>query len=156
MEAGLEDLLGNDSSSSSASKREFEELLAAREPISVGTLGSSLGKGLLTGGAFAGLEAGLEDLLGGDSSSSSASKRQLEELLARGGAGSILGKIVGATEQDIGDVIKNGAIGGVAAGTSSGITNGILRNNKRELEARQGIAGAAEKVVADTLGDTIK
>lgn len=51
-----------------------EDAILAREleiearKVGLGSLGSSLGKGLLTGGAF----AGLGDLLGGGSSSSSA------------------------------------------------------------------------------------
>ncbi|KIM71284.1 hypothetical protein PILCRDRAFT_93943, partial [Piloderma croceum F 1598] len=47
--------------------REPKEEIDARA-VSFGTLGKDLGEGLLTGGAFAGLDA----LLGGDSSSTAA------------------------------------------------------------------------------------
>jgi len=140
--AGLGALLGGDSSDSAtapaATKRALSvediEAELAKRGVSLGTLGKDLGKGLLTGGAFAGLGA----LLGGDSSDSAtapaATKRALSvddiELLKRGGFGSIIGKLAGATEDDIGTVIKNGIAGGVATGTAISAGDAVLGNNK--------------------------
>src|ERR1700683_2714944 len=80
--------------------REPKEEIDARA-VSFGTLGKDLGEGLLTGGAFAGLDA----LLGGDSSSTAAApaatKRALTiddieaELAKRGVSFGSLGKDLG-------------------------------------------------------------
>jgi hypothetical protein len=119
--------------------------IIAREPkeekdaraLSLGTLGKDLGKGLLTGGAFSGLEA----LLGSDSSSAApapaANKRALSAndieaaLAKRGGLGSVLGKLAGATEDDLGTVVKNGIAGGLASGAAISAGDAILGNNNK-------------------------
>jgi hypothetical protein len=51
---------------------------------------------------------------------------------------SVLGKLIGTTD-DIGTVVKNGAIGGAAFGTSSSVSGGVLDKifGREELEARE-------------------
>lgn len=128
--AGAEDLLGGDSSAAPAAtpaaKRDLtvddiKGLLAKR--VSLGALGKELGKGVLTGGAFAGLAAGAEDLLGGDSSAAPAATPAPAK---RGGIGEAVGKLLGATEAPLANVVKTGLTGGVAAGTAIGATDTVL------------------------------
>jgi hypothetical protein len=143
--AGLADLLGGDSGSTAAAPAATKRALTiddieaelAKRGVSLGTLGKDLGKGLLTGGAF----AGLADLLGGDSSSTAAApaatKRALSaddieaELAKRGGLGSVFGKLVGATEDDLGTVVKNGIAGGLASGAAVSAGDAVLGNNNK-------------------------
>jgi hypothetical protein len=139
--AGLDALLGGDSSSTPTTKRALTiddiEAELAKRGVSFGSLGKDLGKGLLTGGAFAGLDA----LLGGDSSSTAAAaaatKRALSandieaQMAKRGGLGSVLGKLVGATDDDLGTVIKNGIAGGLASGAAVSAGDALLGNNNK-------------------------
>ncbi|KIM75023.1 hypothetical protein PILCRDRAFT_13961, partial [Piloderma croceum F 1598] len=146
----------------------------AKRGVSFGSLGKDLGKGLLTGGGFAGLDA----LLGGDSSSTAAApaatKRALSandieaHMAKRGGLGSVFGKLVGATEDDLGTVVKNGIAGGLASGAAVSAGDAILGNNnnkreiddiveqfKRDLLERSLLSSAGELLEGGT-GDAIK
>ncbi|KAJ7134391.1 hypothetical protein C8R44DRAFT_870034 [Mycena epipterygia] len=66
--------------------------------------------GILSGGAVAGL---LDLLSAGDDSTPAA-----RDLDARGGAGSAIGKLIGAGEESLGKIIGNAVIGGVTGGVA--------------------------------------
>ncbi|KAF7348991.1 hypothetical protein MVEN_01420100 [Mycena venus] len=125
--------------------------LDARLTIPSGTiasLGKSLGKGLLTGGAV----SGLLGLLGGDDNSS-ATRRDLE---GRGALGTALGKLVGVGETSLKDAIKNAVIGGVASGVAVEGVNAVAGNQRRTsfpAGAVEGAAKAAEKGIGSVIGD---
>ncbi|EIN12655.1 hypothetical protein PUNSTDRAFT_124410 [Punctularia strigosozonata HHB-11173 SS5] len=148
--AGAESLLGGDSSTSKRELLHARELLEerlfmeARAPVSVGALGKELGKGLATGGGLAALLAGAESLLGGDSSTSKREFLEAREPLS-------LGSLLGASDDAIGTIIKNSAIGGAAAGAANGITSDILGLfNRRELTEDQ------IKAIEEQLGINLK
>jgi len=152
-----------DPAAPAATKREIsqrelsdDEFELLKRAVGLGALGKELGKGLLTGGAFSGLAALADNFLGDDAP---ATKRELtddEELLRRG-IGSILGKLVGATEDSLSSVLKNGLTNGIAAGVGISAGDAALGNNnsKRELDERSIITSLA-KLAEGEAGDAIK
>ncbi|KAJ7623868.1 hypothetical protein DFH06DRAFT_1305285 [Mycena polygramma] len=105
-------------------------------PGAVGDLVKSLGNGLLSGGAL----AGLAGILGSSSDSSDSSAPTSRELDARGLA-SLLGKFVGAGEESLESVIKNAVIGGAASGVA--------------VEAAADAAKVAEKGLGSVIGNGV-
>ncbi|EIN10776.1 hypothetical protein PUNSTDRAFT_125469 [Punctularia strigosozonata HHB-11173 SS5] len=110
--------------------------LDAREPISLGTAGKELAKGLATGGGLAALLAGAEHLIGGDSTS----KRELDvrDPLSLGAVGKELGK----------GLATGGGLAALLAGAES-LLGGDSSSSKRELEERDPLSAAG-------LGSAIK
>ncbi|KAJ6468609.1 hypothetical protein C8R47DRAFT_803050 [Mycena vitilis] len=121
----------------------------------VGDLVKSLGKGLLSGGAL----AGLAGLLGSSSDSSDSSAPASRDLNARGGLASLLGKFVGAGEESLESVIKNAVIGGAASGVAVEGVNAVAgqSGSRRGLagEAAADAAKAAEKGLGSVIGNGV-
>ncbi|KAJ7642573.1 hypothetical protein DFH06DRAFT_603172 [Mycena polygramma] len=133
--------------------------LEARLSLPAGAIGDlikSLGKGLLSGGAVAGL-AGLLGASSDDSSDSSAPASR--ELDARGGLASILGKLVGAGEESLESVIKNAVIGGAASGVAvEGVNAAAGQSGSRRSVAGTVVddaAKAAEKGLGSVIGNGV-
>ncbi|KAI0263796.1 hypothetical protein BC834DRAFT_885670 [Gloeopeniophorella convolvens] len=106
--------------------RELEErsILSLLKPLAVGILGGVAPEIL-------------QKLTGSSSSSSSSSKRELEEFIER----SLVGSLLGATEDALPTVLKNAAAGGLATGAVVTAGHEIENlfggnNNRRELEER--------------------
>ncbi|KAJ7681025.1 hypothetical protein DFH06DRAFT_1405901 [Mycena polygramma] len=118
----------------------------------IGDLVKSLGKGVLSGGAV----AGLTGLLGASDDSSNTSR----DLDARGGLGAALGKLIGAGEEPLESVIKNAVIGGAASGAAIEGVNAAAGQSSRH---RRGLAStvvddaaqAAEKDVGSIIGNGV-
>ncbi|KAI0041950.1 hypothetical protein FA95DRAFT_1610594 [Auriscalpium vulgare] len=123
--------------------REFDELMA-REPSLLSIL-KPLGTGLLGGGAVAALD---HFIGGGDSSSSSKRSieaREYDELVAR----SIVGSLLGATEDSLGTVLKTAAAGGLASGAVGAVGSEVekLFGHKDSSSKRFGLELGTEGVV---------
>ncbi|KAJ6471828.1 hypothetical protein C8R47DRAFT_1324888 [Mycena vitilis] len=129
--------------------------LEARLSLPAGALGDlvkSLGKGLLSGGAVAGL-AGLLGASSDDSSDSSAPASR--ELDARGGLASVIGKLVGAGEESLESVIKNAVIGGAASGVAVEGVNAAAGQSGSRRSVAGTVVDDAAKVAEKGLGSVI-
>lgn len=150
--AGLEALLGlgGDDAAAPAARELHVRELEARLSLPTGAIGKivkSLGGGLLSGGAIAGLEALLG--LGGDDAAPAA-----RDLDARGIA-SILEKLVGAGAESIESVLKKAVLGGVASGVAVEGVNAVTgQDSKRAVSATVvgDVAKVAEEGIATVLG----
>ncbi|KAJ7292958.1 hypothetical protein C8J57DRAFT_1703818 [Mycena rebaudengoi] len=143
--AGLEALLGGGSDDAAPAARELEAReLDARLSLPAGTIGKlvkSLGGGLLSGGAIAGLEALLG--VGGDDAAPAA-----RELVEARGIASVLEKLVGAGAESIESVLKKAILGGVASGVAVEGVNAVAgQNSKRAVSAA--VVGDAAKVAEE-------
>ncbi|KAI0047170.1 hypothetical protein FA95DRAFT_1572661, partial [Auriscalpium vulgare] len=143
-------------------------LLGATED-SLGTVLKTSAAGGLASGAVAAAGGALEHLFGDKGSSSKRASAEVEESLAHiiqgfgGGNGreptprSVVGKLLGATEDSLGTVLKTSAAGGLASGAvaaAGGALEHLFGNkdasSKRELEERLNL-GPIEKGLIGTV-----
>ncbi|KAJ7470922.1 hypothetical protein FB451DRAFT_1368098 [Mycena latifolia] len=144
--AGLTSLLGGLAGDDSAPAARELEARAGLPAGALGDLAKSLGKGLLSGGAIAGLTSVLGNIAGGDTPAA-------RDLNARGGLGSLLGKLVGAGEESLESVIKNSVIGGVASGVAVEGVNSAAGQRRASIPAA--VVGDAAKAAEKGLGSVI-
>ncbi|KAI0041953.1 hypothetical protein FA95DRAFT_1576051 [Auriscalpium vulgare] len=123
--------------------RELDELMA-RDPSLLSIL-KPLGTGLL-GGAAVPL---LNHFLGGGDSSSSSTRsieaREYDELVTR----SIVGSLLGATEDSLGTVLKTGAAGGLASGAvaaAGGALEHLFGDSNSSSSKRQTLASIEQQI----------
>jgi len=113
----------------------------------IGKLVKSLGGGLLSGGAIAGLEALLG--VGGDDAAPAA-----RELVEARGIASVLEKLVGAGAESIESVLKKAILGGVASGVAVEGVNAVAgQNSKRAVSAA--VVGDAAKVAEEGIATVL-
>lgn len=114
------------SSSQTSDKARAE--LVAREPVNFGPILKELVKGIAGGVAIPAAVGGINALFGGNS--------QRRNLDGRG-VGSIIGKLVGATDDALSTVIKNGVIAGAATGASQSIRGGSSTRSLAATSSRR-------------------